>query len=274
MKTITIKLRNSAHGIAALLLIIMCAFTMPTATAATPTAAAKSAYFVDTNRLWLNVTGSNGAFSQTLFGYRAGATDGVDQGLDGAFWNDGALALASLIGNVRYAIQFKGLPFSQADVVPLSFSATQSGTFTFAIDHMDGFFLTSTFNVYLHDTQTNTYTNLKSGSYTFNTAAGAFNDRFQLTYSTSSANLGTTQVAFTPKSLDVWQSNHSVVVKSGNFMLSSLQVYTLTGQQLYADTTLNTNEIVIGNLNSNEQIILIRATTSNGETVTKKWLYY
>lgn len=123
---------------------------------------AKTALPIETNRIWLNVTGAQGAFSQTLYGYRTGATDGFDQGVDGAYFNDGAIALASLLGDVRYVIQFKGLPFSIEDVVPLSFSATNSGTYTFAIDHFDGFFTNQDFAVYLFDSLTNKYTYLKN----------------------------------------------------------------------------------------------------------------
>jgi len=93
---------------------------------------------IETHRLWLNVSGPSNTFSQTLIGYRTGATDGVDAGLDGAFFNNATIALSSLINNDRYAIQFRGLPFSISSMMPLNFVTSISGTFTLAIDHMDG----------------------------------------------------------------------------------------------------------------------------------------
>ncbi|WNM18878.1 hypothetical protein [Flavobacterium capsici] len=82
---------------------------------------AKTVLPIETNRIWLNVTGAQGAFSQTLYGYRTGAIDGFDEGVDEAFFYDGAIALASLLGDVRYVIQFKGLSFSIEDVCTIKF---------------------------------------------------------------------------------------------------------------------------------------------------------
>jgi hypothetical protein len=273
MKTKTNIKRTLAPRVSVLLLIIMFAFNMQTAVSANNTVAAKSAYLVDTNRIWLNVTGSNGAFSQTLFGYRTGATDGFDSGLDGAFWNDGAISLASMIGDVRYAIQFKGLPFSNADVVPLSFSAIQNGTYTFAIDHTDGFFLNQTFAVYLHDRVTNTYTNLKTGNYTFSCTSGTYNNRFQLTYATSSTSLGTTTQEFTANNLEIYHVGQDIVVKLGNNILNSIQLYTMNGQLVYENKNIQATETILPNLNISQQTIVVKATTNDGITINKKWLY-
>jgi len=269
MKTITQNQMKSSRCIKLFLLVVIGAFKMN----ATPLSNTTSKYFTETNRVWLNVTGTNGAFSQTLFGYRTGATDGYDNGLDGAFWNDGAVALASLIGDTRYAIQFKGLPFSVNDVVPLSFTASQSGTYTFAIDHMDGFFTSSTFIVYLHDNLTNTYTNLKTGNYTFTSNSGSYNNRFQLTYSTVSSSLGTVTNEFSASNLEVYHANQSVVIKSGNTMLNTIQLYNINGQVLYENKKVNATETTIANLNITQQAIIIKATTEDGKTAVKKWLY-
>lgn len=226
-----------------------------------------------TNRVWINVTGTQGAFSQTLMGYRTGATDGCDNGVDGAYMNDGAIALASLIGNVRYAIQFKGLPFSEADVIPLSFSTSYNGTFTFTIDHMDGFFTNSTFGVYIHDTQANTYTNLKTGGYTFTSNAGMYNSRFELTYFANSSALGTNQNIFTNDNLNVSQNNSDIVINSGVTLLKDVVLYSINGSLLYQNHETNSNLTTISSPNLRQQPIIIKVTTQDGITVVKKWLY-
>lgn len=228
---------------------------------------------VETNRVWINVTDTQGAFSQTLMGYRSGATDGYDHALDGAFMNDGAISLASLIGDTRYAIQFKGLPFVPTDVVPLSFKATYNGTYTFTIDHMDGFFSTTTFGVYIHDNLTNTYTNIKSGGYTFTSTAGIFNNRFELTYSNPSSNLGVDANAFSAHSLVVYKDNTAIVINAGTVVLNTVNVYTLTGQTLYQNNQANASEIVINADVIAKQPLIIKVTTQDGATVSKKWLY-
>jgi len=228
---------------------------------------------VETNRVWINVTDTQGAFSQTLMGYRSGATDGYDHALDGAFMNDGAISLASLIGGDRYAIQFKGLPFVATDVVPLSFKATYNGTYTFNIDHADGFFNTANFGVYIHDTLNNTYTNIKSGGYTFTCAAGTFNNRFQLTYSNPSTNLGVDANAFTASSLLVYQDNAAIIINAGTAILKDIALYTLTGQMLYENHQANATQTTINADVLAKQPLIIKVTTQDGITVAKKWLY-
>lgn len=277
MKTITNTQKKSTHYIKIFLLVVVSAFKLQASPLLpTNTSTGKSTYTIQTNRIWLNVTGAGGAFSQTLFGYRTGATDGVDNGLDGAFFNNGAIALASLIGDVRYAIQFKGLPFSDSDIVPLSFTATLNGTYTFAIDHMDGFFLDQSFIVYLHDKVTNTFTNLKTGNYTFSSNSGLYNSRFELTYTTAlgATALGTTRNQFTTNDLEVYHSNNAIAIKSGNVILNSIQLYSLNGQVLYDNNNVNTTETTIPNLNISKQTIVVRATTNDGIIINKKWLYH
>lgn len=231
-------------------------------------------YVVETNRVWLNVTDTNGAFSQTLMGYRTGATDGYDHGLDGAYMNDGVVALTSLIGDVRYAIQFKGLPFVATDVVALSFNAVYSGTFTFAIDHSDGFFQNSNFGVYIHDTVTDTYTNLKNGGYTFNSDIGLFNSRFQLAYSAPNGSLAVSDVSEPSTSILVYPSASSLVIQSSNgTILQNVALYTLTGALLSKQEGHSATVIMVEGLYLHHQPLLVKGITSNGTTFVKKcWI--
>jgi hypothetical protein len=140
---------------------------------------------VERHRIWLNATNTNGAFSQMLVGYMAGATNGVDPKIDGRYINDGVIALNSLISGVQYAIQGRALPFTPTDVVPLSFTATTAGSYTIAIDHVDGIFVNPNKKVYLKDNQTNTRHDLRLGSYTFTATSGTTTSRFELVFQTT-----------------------------------------------------------------------------------------
>ncbi|QBZ96591.1 T9SS sorting signal type C domain-containing protein [Flavobacterium sangjuense] len=274
MKNNTSILSKSANYIGLFFLVAISTFKIyASPLSITNVSANKSKYFFETNRVWINVTGAQGAFSQTLMGYRTGATDGIDHGLDGAYMNDGAIALASLIGNVRYAIQFKGLPFTSADVVPLSFSASYSGTYTFAIDHLDGFFTNSSLGIYIHDTVTNTYNNLKTSGYTFTSEAGMYNSRFELTYTTGSTALGIGQNTFNAENLNLSQNNDNIIIDSGTTLLKDITLYSINGTLLYQNHDINSSQTTISSLILSQQPIIIKVTTEGGITVTKKWLY-
>lgn len=236
----------------------------------------KSNLTIERHRVWINVTDSStGAFSQTLFGYRTGATDGYDAGLDGAYFNDGAVALTSLIGSDRYAIQFRGLNYSLNDIIPLSFMTNYEGNFTFALDHVDGFFLSSTQPVYILDTQTNIYTNLKTSNYTFNSTIGTFNERFKLVYynPNETASLGTNEI-FTSKNLVISQQQENILIETGSTVLQSVAIYNLNGQIIYQNYNVDANQLTVSNLKINHQPIIIRAITKDGIMVSKKWLYF
>ena len=187
--------------------------------------------------------------------------------------NNGAIALASLIGNVRYAIQFKGLPILATDIVPLSFSASYNGTYTFVIDHMDGFFTSSSCGIFIHDTVTNTYNNLKMGGYTFTANTGMFNNRFKLMYTTSSSALGTEPNTFTAENLNVSENNSDIVINSGTVVLKDITLYSINGELLYQNRNNNLTHTVIRLPMLSRQPIIIKVITQNDIVVTKKWLY-
>lgn len=269
MKTITL-INKKLTNLQWLLLVVLCL-------AITNTRAFnnKAMSTVERHRVWINITdNTNGAFSQTLFGYRTGATDGFDQGLDGAYFNDGVVALTSLIGNDRYAIQFRGLNYSPTDVIALSFNCAYEGNFTFALDHVDGFFLNSTQPIYILDTETNVYTNIKTGNYTFNALPGMYNNRFKLVFynPTQVSSLGNTDHQFTANNISVYQDQGELFVQSNYAQLKTIAVYNLNGQLLYQNNNVNNIRLNISGWNTNQQALFIKGLTVDGVSVTKKFL--
>ena len=274
MKKITNSIVNTTTPMWFLLIVMT--FMTKNLEAANFFSTSTSKLTIERHRVWINVTDSStGAFSQTLFGYRTGATDGYDPGLDGAYFNDGAIALTSLIGADRYTIQFRGLNYDPNDVIPLSFMTNYNGNFTFALDHVDGFFLNSSQPVYILDTQTNVYTNLKTSNYTFSSAIGTFNDRFKLVYHNpyETNSLGINDV-FTSDNLVILQNQDNISLQTGDTVLESVAIFNLSGQIIYQNYNVNATQLTVTNLKINHQPIIIRAITKDGIMVSKKWLYF
>jgi hypothetical protein len=225
---------------------------------------------IERHRVWLNVSGPSDTFSQTLIGYRTGATEGVDAGLDGAYFNNGAIALSSLINNDRYAIQFRGLPFSNSCMMPLSFETSISGTFTLAIDHMDGLFLDPTQPIYIYDVNTNNYVNLKTTNYSFTATPGTYNNRFRVVYFNA---LEVANNNFRVSDLVVSNSNDTIIINAGNTVLANVALFSIDGKMLYNNKNVNSNQLLISNLYINHQPMIVKAISDNGSIVSKKWLY-
>ena len=267
MKTSKKEFRfNSITKITVVLLFIISSLQM----SAAGMSSKASSTTIERHRVWLNVTGPADTFSQTLIGYRTGATDGVDAGLDGAFFNNGAISLTTLINNDRYAIQFRGFPFSSSSMMPLSFETSISGTFTLAIDHMDGLFLDPNQPVYIYDVDTNNYVNLKTTNYSFSATPGTYNNRFRVVYNNT---LDVANNTFRVSDLVVSKSNDSIIINSGNIVLVNVALFSIDGKMLYNNNNVNSNELLISNLYVNNQPMIVKAISDNGNIVSKKWLY-
>ncbi|CAN1574640.1 Concanavalin A-like lectin/glucanases superfamily [Flavobacteriaceae bacterium] len=133
------------------------------------------------HRVWLNLTNNQGAFKQTLIGYIAGATNGIDDAFDGPSNNKNAYVdFYSTIETKKFVIQGRPLNFDKYDEVPLGYKSTIDGTFSIAIEQADGVLANQ--DIFVLDKNDGIFHNLKKTSYTFTTLKGIFDNRFVLVY--------------------------------------------------------------------------------------------
>ena len=223
---------------------------------------------LERNRIWLNLSNTQGAFKQTLVGYVQNATNDLDRDFDGTTLNAGnVINFYSLCQNQLLAIQGRALPFDENDSIPLGYSSTLAGQFSISLENFDGLF-TGLSGIYLEDKQLNTIHNLKTAPYTFTTATGTFNSRFVLRFTNQT--LGNAD--FT---VDVdWVvslQNHQISLFSNRENIVSVTVYDLLGRSLLSAkdiyrTTYQTPPI------RNQQTLIVKVTFENGVTETRKVL--
>ena len=219
---------------------------------------------IENNRIWLNASNSAGAFSQMAVGYMTDATPNVDS-LDGKYINDSPFALTSLIGSQEYTIQGRALPFSTSDSVPLGFKTDAAGNYTIAIDHVDGLFSTGQ-TVFLKDNLLNTVVDLSAGSYSFASAIGTFNSRFEVVYQRV---LGVNNPDFTSNNVIAFNDNGDIKINSGSTVMEQVRVYDLQGRLLVEKKQINAIETKITTTASN-QVLLLEITATTGTKVIKK----
>jgi len=221
---------------------------------------------VERHRIWLNATGADGLFSQTMVGYMSDATNGYDATIDGKYINDGSIALTSLIDATPYAIQGRSMPFDAADIVPMQFKAATAGTFSIAIDHVDGLFNGSQ-DIYLRDTQTGMDHDLKASAYTFSSEAGTFDTRFKLVYT---AALSVDHPTLDANTIVIYKNeNQSFTINSGAIAMASIKVFDIRGRMITTQNNINTTQATITAGQTN-QVLLVQVTSVDGATVTKK----
>lgn len=217
------------------------------------------------NRIWLNVTNAEGAFTQTLVGYIGGATMDIDYGIDGKYFNDSPLAIYSLISQERYVIQGRPVPFDASDVVPLGFSASTAGSQTIAIDHVDGLF-SGNQQIWLRDNLLNITHNLSESAYTFASEAGTFDTRFEIVYS---GTLGTSNPVFNASNVVLYQQNGGFAINSGKATMDKVEVYDLRGRMITKLENIKASEVHIPVAAANQVLVFKIYTELNGMVIKK-----
>jgi hypothetical protein len=215
------------------------------------------------SKIWLNATNAAGNFSQMAVTYFDGATIGVDA-FDAKYINDSDYALTSSINGAEYTIQ--GRPaFDVSDVVALNFKTTVAGNYTIAIDHVEGLFSTGQ-TVFLKDNLLNSVVDLSAGSYTFASAIGTFNSRFEVVYQST---LAVTNLTFTANSVIAFSANGEIRINSGSTIMELVRVYDLQGRLLVEKNQVNATETKLSTTATN-QVLLVEITAANGSKITKK----
>lgn len=185
----------------------------------------KTAVELEKHRVWLDLTNAQGAFKQTLIGYVTNATNDYEGRFDGeTFDGNDFLDFYSINQDKNLTIQGRAVPFDVNDVIPLGYRVAIGGAFTIKIGQTDGIF--SDQLVFLEDKLTNAVFNLKSGNYTFSTAAGTFEDRFVLRYTDKTLSID-----------DMEANDRIIVLYSNNLKKVIIQNYR-------KDTTINTVNLI------------------------------
>ena len=219
---------------------------------------------LEKHRVWLNISGANGEFSQTMVGYFTNGTLTEDL-TDSNYFNDGTIALNTKINGVEYAINGRPVPFDATDTVPMNFKVPTNGTYSIAIDQKDGLFATTQQPIYLKDNALSTYHNLNDGPYTFTSTAGSFDNRFELVYQNA---LGTVDTTLDAQAFAVVKTNGSIHVKA-NTQLQTVTLYDVQGRLLTQINGIDSQEITIPYQGA-DQVILVQVATLEKKIGVKK----
>lgn len=221
------------------------------------------------SRVWLNLAGANESFSQMALGYSATGTLGIDFGWDGrALTDDGKVALYTMVENIPLAIQARP-SFENTDVVPVIFRADEAGTYSIAIDHMDGVFAAGQ-DIFLRDNHSETIHDLKESTYEFTTEAGTFTDRFDVLYADEA--LGMNSPVLNADSVIVYKQASNINISSDVADITSVSVYDMRGRLLYSKEGINASETVISGLQAAKQVLIVNITTTKGD-ISKKIVF-
>lgn len=223
----------------------------------------------EVHRFWLNLNDDSDSYNQILIGYKEGATNGVDNLIDGKTLDtSNNTYIYSVINNDEYVIQGKGLPFDDTDIVALGFKAELSGNYNISLEATDGLFINQA--VYLKDNYTNIIHDIKQSSYSFTSQAGTFNDRFEIVY--KNGTLDSNAFGYENQVL-VYTQNNVITIKSEKENISSIVVFDVLGRTLFNNSNVNETNLTITSLEATNQALFFRVTLSNGQVINKKIIF-
>jgi hypothetical protein len=226
----------------------------------------RTAQTAQNNKLWLNLTNTDGTFSQTMIAYLPNTTNAFDNGYDAPQLNSNGLS--SLIANSKYAIQARG-NFSNADVVKLNLNIAYAGNFTISKDNTNGIFSDSQ-DFFLKDNLTGTTHNIKQSAYNFVANAGETANRFEIVY--QNATLSNNVNTFENNSVIVFEQNGQLYI-SATDDLKAVKVFDIQGRNIFEIKDINTKATFLNGFRPQQQVLLLQITDFEGKMVVKKVVF-
>jgi hypothetical protein len=183
------------------------------------------------NRIWLSLVNTNAVAATTLVGYISGATYAEDRIFDASHKPTTELGIYSWINDKTFIINGRPTPFDDTDYVPLGVTLPTNGTYTIAINEVDGLFLNESQNIYLEDTYTNTIHNLRQTPYSFVGTIGNYENRFILRYRDTALSTAT----HTETNCFAAISNHMITIQA-SVNIEKVTLYDVDGKLLQTYT--------------------------------------
>jgi subtilisin-like proprotein convertase family protein len=216
------------------------------------------------HRIWLNLNDATNNYNQILVGYTDGASNGVDNAIDGEVLDKDNTMLYNVINDVEYVIQGKGLPFAETDEIALGLKATTAGNYSISLENVDGLFTTQ--NVFIKDNVTNIIHDIKQAPYNFTTVDGVFNSRFKVVFTNAAL---TNQSFVSEESVVVYTQNEEIKINASQ-EIASVEVYDVLGRNIYNNIKVNDKVLNITSIANRNQALFVKITLESGQAVTKK----
>ncbi|MBD3725169.1 MAG: hypothetical protein IE891_10465 [Flavobacteriaceae bacterium] len=219
------------------------------------------------HRIWIGLKGLNDvSYNQILVGYMSGASDGVDNNIDGKVFDLEKTILYSNINNEAFVIQGRSLPFNNQDKILVGFKALESGFYQIKIDNVDGLFVNQ--NIYLKDNFLNIYHNIKESEYVFMSEAGNFDNRFELIYKKPELTIDQEL----NNEIKIFNNNEALVINSSMSIIDFLLIFDVQGKKIF-EQKVNDKECNIKGLLVKNQALIVQIKLDNGSIVNKKVIY-
>jgi hypothetical protein len=170
----------------------------------------------------------------------------------------------------KFVIQ--ALPdFNSDRVIPLSVKITSPGVITIRIDTLEN--IPSTTEIYIFDSVTGIYHDIKNGNFVITLPVGVYENRFSMRFAMGS--LGTDEYTVNPLVVTFTNSNNSLNIRNNDTetIVEKVYLFNLLGQMIANWDVENKINIQIPLQNVSQGTYMVNVKTSNREVSTKIIIY-
>ena len=224
------------------------------------------------NRYWMNLTNANGNYSQTLMGYFKNATDDIDPGFDGNVFPGAHVTLYSYCNGIKLSIQGQAMPLTNDKYVVFGYNTKAAGMLSLFIPQTELNF-NGVMPLLLKDGVLGGFHMIKNAPYYFYSAAGTFNERFEIHYTDGSNRLAGDADTMEEKLIIAYKDGDNIVVKANNGLFTEIEIYDMNAKVVKAVRDVKTDFTIIDGVKQQNQLLLINVKTTEGKYITKKIIF-
>ncbi|TXE13917.1 choice-of-anchor D domain-containing protein [Seonamhaeicola algicola] len=181
-----------------------------------------------------------GYHRQLLVGTDNNASNNFDLGYDAPLIETNIEDVYWTVNSDKFVIQAVN-NFDDSQVLPLGVTINKAGLITLKIDYLEN--IDDNKTIFIHDKALNIYHNLKDGNYQTYMNTGEYLDRFELTFSATTAKSLSSET-FETKNIQAFYANNEnniVIINSLKSHIKSVSLHNVLGQ-LITNKYLNTND--------------------------------
>ncbi|WP_274475554.1 T9SS sorting signal type C domain-containing protein [Mangrovimonas aestuarii] len=218
-------------------------------------------------RFRLNIIFNNTYTRQLVHNFHANATDGFDYGLEGKSPGGVSSDAYWILNNEPYVIQAHN--FTSDLTIPLIVNIDQPQNVNINILDIQHF--PDTQAIYLHDTYTGTYTNLRLQDFSTYLEQGEYTDRFEITFQQDST-LNNAEIP--SETLNIFQNNRQselTILNPNGLNVKEIQLFDMAGKLILRNSNMNaSNSYKLPTNHLSDGTYVASIILGNNQTINKK----
>lgn len=199
------------------------------------------------------------------------ATDGYDYGYDALNMDTFPDDLNWIIENDRYVIQGVGT-FDDSKKYPLGMFMSNGGNIQIALDRLENF--DTPIDLFIYDSQLNTYTQINDSNFIANIAKGDYLNRFYLAFKSDAFaknSLSTDEINLKDIKVNYLYNTKELYVNTNDkFIIKNINVLNLLGQELFSLNNVNSKLIKIPLQTNQTRYGIVTIETDQGDYLSKQ----